>query len=313
MKQKSTSRSRLKECWWCANENGVLKKCSGCMVAKYCGAACQGFHWKNGHKVECKSGIVSMGTLDSVIASLFSDERTYEEVMGAPRPLDFSMSKVMIGLDPFPYSDEDLILVTVVNASKTVLGASLLRRLGFASVVGLRIEHLLSALVSKGADDAAHLELLFSAWGIQCAYLRRHLLRTRAMSIMIGETHSPVAQEINLCRRWDQMIMQWRMKRIPDRISKVVVSRDCVPRWSSVVMPISSLSEELKFSGGGVSLSMMKSGLLLIGISSLCSVAFFRHGIIEHFFRIPDLKVPQGPRWFARMSLALSPLQRRNF
>ena len=43
---------RKKSCWSCGAEGARLKKCSGCAVAAYCGAACQKADWK-AHKGQC--------------------------------------------------------------------------------------------------------------------------------------------------------------------------------------------------------------------------------------------------------------------
>jgi hypothetical protein len=44
-------------CAWCGVAAGKLVKCSGCKIARYCGARCQKFHWKGSvhcHKHRCR-------------------------------------------------------------------------------------------------------------------------------------------------------------------------------------------------------------------------------------------------------------------
>lgn len=45
--------NRLKMCFVCGGTEHVVR-CSRCHLAFYCGAACQQYHWKAGHKKDCK-------------------------------------------------------------------------------------------------------------------------------------------------------------------------------------------------------------------------------------------------------------------
>lgn len=41
-------------CAACGAKSGLLRRCSGCKVFKYCGDACQRSHWRH-HKADCKA------------------------------------------------------------------------------------------------------------------------------------------------------------------------------------------------------------------------------------------------------------------
>ncbi|KAI0703156.1 hypothetical protein C8Q76DRAFT_632141, partial [Earliella scabrosa] len=47
------TKSRMRRCTSCGSANAILKRCTGCMIAKYCNAECQKRDWTR-HRTECK-------------------------------------------------------------------------------------------------------------------------------------------------------------------------------------------------------------------------------------------------------------------
>ncbi|KZS91165.1 hypothetical protein SISNIDRAFT_171616 [Sistotremastrum niveocremeum HHB9708] len=51
---------RLTQCAWCGRSSSGLRKCARCEKVKYCGKECQTDHWKQGHKEECVSPVITV-------------------------------------------------------------------------------------------------------------------------------------------------------------------------------------------------------------------------------------------------------------
>jgi len=61
-------------CALCGAQAEKLKKCCGCKLVWYCGAACQKAHWQSKHKEECKSMVDVVSDGNSTMAMTSADD-----------------------------------------------------------------------------------------------------------------------------------------------------------------------------------------------------------------------------------------------